>query len=163
MIVIYVSGKYTDKTPELQEQNTEKAKQVAIKLWNMGYSVICPHMNTYHFDTTPNCELSYDDYIKGDIAAIDCCDAIYMVGNWKQSKGAKIEHRYAVINEIPILHSMDNAKIFLKNHVKCELCEKCRNINIISPYCLKCREKAEEMKKQFWWEHTKDFIPVSRM
>lgn len=38
---------------------------------------------------------SYDEFMKIDLAALECCDAIYMLKGWQESKGANIEFKRA--------------------------------------------------------------------
>lgn len=88
MKVVFVSGAYRGNVTE----NIEKARQVAIKLWQMGYVALCPHMNTAHFDGI--CDDSV--WLAGDIELLKRCDAISMVDNWQHSEGAKIEYEIAL-------------------------------------------------------------------
>lgn len=37
----------------------------------------------------------WEAYMPICYAMIDCCDAVFMLKNWKDSKGAKLEHEYA--------------------------------------------------------------------
>jgi hypothetical protein len=46
----YVSGPYRADTQEGIDQNIAEAREIAVALWRMGYSVFCPHLNTAHFD-----------------------------------------------------------------------------------------------------------------
>ena len=39
--------------------------------------------------------LTWEDYIKVDLAMLEICDAIYMLKDWVDSKGAKIEFDHA--------------------------------------------------------------------
>lgn len=39
---------------------------------------------------------SYDEFMKIDLAALECCDAIYMLKGWQNSKGALIEFNKAL-------------------------------------------------------------------
>ena len=44
--VIFISGKYRGDV----DYNIAHARKEAIALWQKGYAVICPHLNTAHFD-----------------------------------------------------------------------------------------------------------------
>lgn len=37
----------------------------------------------------------WEAYMPICYAMIDCCDAVFMLKNWKDSKGAKLEYEYA--------------------------------------------------------------------
>jgi hypothetical protein len=80
MKVIFISGKYRGDI----DTNIETAKKAAIKLWQAGYAVICPHLNTAHFDGL--CPDSV--WLAGDLEIMKRCDAIYLLSNWIESEGA---------------------------------------------------------------------------
>ncbi|HRF49353.1 MAG TPA: DUF1937 family protein [Anaerolineales bacterium] len=92
-MLVYVSGPYTAKTHDEISANIQAAREVAIKLWEMGHAVICPHLNTAHFEV--DCNAKYDDYMRGDFELLAVCDAIVMLPNWRDSNGAVAELNYA--------------------------------------------------------------------
>jgi len=95
MKVIYVSGKYRAKTIFGVALNIWRARRASQRLWQEGWAVICPHMNTAFFD-------GEDIYIRGDCEFIKRCDAIYMLKNWQNSAGASIEFQVARDNGLEI-------------------------------------------------------------
>lgn len=97
-MVVYISGRYSGEIVE----NIDIARRVAIELWEQGFSVLTPHLNTYHFETDCNCK--YDDYIRGDLEMLSRCDAIIMLQGWNQSKGATKEREYAKYLGLPIYY-----------------------------------------------------------
>lgn len=50
----------------------------------------------------------YDSYMPICYAMIDACDAIYLLDNWKDSKGANLEFEYAKKNNKVILYQEHN-------------------------------------------------------
>ena len=105
MKVIYVSGKYTADKVDKVNRNIRIARDIGIKLWEKGYAVITPHCNTNHFEST---ELTYEDIMLGDIELIRRCDCVYMVYNWKKSKGAIRERDLAIKLNLPIYYDLDS-------------------------------------------------------
>src|SRR3990167_5863387 len=95
-MLVYVSGKYTGDI----DANIEAARRIAIQLLECGHAVICPHLNTQHFEL--DCKATYDDYIRGDLEMVARCDAMVMVPDWQNSNGAKIERDYAERLGIPV-------------------------------------------------------------
>ena len=91
MKVIYVAGKYRDGTSLGVLDNIHHATQEAYKLWNEGWAVICPHMNTAHFNDIPS-----DVILPGDLELLNRCDAIYLLKGWQGSEGAQQEYLCAV-------------------------------------------------------------------
>ena len=92
-IIIYIAGKYSDKTPEKVTANILLAKKCALDIWRMGYTAICPHLNTEHFDD--ELDLVWKDYLEGDIEIVSRCDGVFLLPNWKYSKGAVVENEVA--------------------------------------------------------------------
>ncbi len=96
--VVYVAGKYRDKTEWAMINNIRYAERVSLELWaqkeNGRYvwdAVITPHKNTERFQGA----LPDDRWIRGCLVILKLCQAIYMLKNWKQSYGARCEHRLA--------------------------------------------------------------------
>ena len=42
---------------------------------------------------------SYEDYMKMSFCMIDMCDSIYMLRDWTESNGARMELEYAIANK----------------------------------------------------------------
>ncbi len=95
-VLVFLSGKYSGDIDE----NIQTARNAAIKLWEKGYAVFCPHLNTAHFEIDCMCE--YNDYLNGDLEILKRCDEIHMLPGWEKSTGAKIEHDFALKNDIVI-------------------------------------------------------------
>lgn len=49
-------------------------------------------------------EATWRDYMKADIKLLTDCDIVFMLKNWKHSKGARIEHFIAKKLGIPIIY-----------------------------------------------------------
>jgi hypothetical protein len=91
MKLIYIAGKYRGKCPNDIHNNIEVARQHSIKLWEQGYAVVCPHLNTAFMDGA--CDDSV--WLNGDLEILKRCDAIYMLPNWQESVGATNELKLA--------------------------------------------------------------------
>jgi hypothetical protein len=100
-MLVYVSGKYSGDI----DANIEIAAQIAAQLWDEGHAVICPHMNTAHFEN--RCLATWENYIAGDLNMISRCDAMVMIPGWEDSKGAVVEKDYAEKLHIPIWYYPD--------------------------------------------------------
>lgn len=96
MKIIYIAGKYGAKTEWGLIENIRHAEDIARKLWLEGWAVICPHKNTAHFGGLwySNGKDS-EKFLTGDLEILKRCDAIYMMKDWRWSKGAKMEHNLA--------------------------------------------------------------------
>lgn len=40
-------------------------------------------------------DFTHEDYMRVSFAELECCDAIFMMRGWENSKGAQMEHTYA--------------------------------------------------------------------
>jgi len=100
MDVIYIAGPYRAKSEWQLEGFIQHAEKVAIKLWQEGWAVICPHKNTAHFGGT--CD--DDVWLKGYIEILKRCDAIYMLRDWRQSSGATAELAVAIENDLEVIY-----------------------------------------------------------
>lgn len=97
MKLIYVSGPYSGDI----DANIEKAAKIAAELWDAGHAVICPHLNTAHFEL--RCKVAtYETYIAGDLLMVEACDGMVMVPGWEKSKGAVLEMEHAKAEGIPV-------------------------------------------------------------
>jgi len=93
MRVIYIAGKYRADTTYGVYQNIKKAEAAAIKLWQEGWCVLCPHLNTQLFD---QCGVSPPSvFLEGGLELLRRCDAIFMLNGWAESEGAIKEHKLA--------------------------------------------------------------------
>ena len=102
MKVIFVSGPYRADTKAGISQNIKNAREAAKELWRQGWAVICPHLNTAHFDgVCPD-----DVWLRGDLEILSRCDAIYMLRNWRDSSGAVAEHDAAVDWGLEIIYQV---------------------------------------------------------
>ena len=99
MKILYVAGKYRSKegTRGVWE-NIERAGDVAVQLWRMGFAVICPHKNTAFFDGPDDAEM----FINGDLEMIKRCDGVVALPGWKESVGARQEIGYSKERWIPV-------------------------------------------------------------
>ena len=98
-MIVYISGPYTIGNID---ENIQKARKVAIEVWESGNVALCPHLNTAHFEL--DCKCSYDDYLDGDLALLGRCDSILMMEGWEDSNGAKAEKKWAKGLGIPIYY-----------------------------------------------------------
>lgn len=102
MSLIYISGPYTknEVNGKTQEENINQARKISCELMEIGHFCHCPHLNTAYFED--HCNLTYDQYIAGDLNLLSRCDIIVMTEDWESSKGAKIERDHAIRLGIPV-------------------------------------------------------------
>lgn len=103
-MLIYIAGPYSAPTEAGVSQNIAAARSAALRLWQAGHAVICPHLNTAHFEER---DLSYEAVLVGDLAMIARCDGIYMLDTWQSSPGARRELVYAELAGLFVFHEAD--------------------------------------------------------
>lgn len=84
---VYISGQITGLAESKAFQLFQQAED---KLIELGYEVINP-MKLIH-----DHKREWIDYIFEDVKALESCEAVYFLPNWKQSHGAKIEYMFAM-------------------------------------------------------------------
>lgn len=111
-MLLYISGPYRGNV----DANIKRARDIAITAWEMGHAVICPHMNTEHFELYST--LNEQAYIDGDMNMIARCDALVMVPGWEKSSGANQERDYAMSLGIPVYDHVPDLNL---TEVRCPL------------------------------------------
>lgn len=56
-------------------------------------------------------DFTHEEYMKVCIAMLECCDAIYMLDGWENSKGANIEYQYAKDNGLDICYESEERSV----------------------------------------------------
>ena len=83
---IYIAGKISGLSVEDYTNNFAKAERY---LFGKGYEPV----NPLDF-TTEN--MSWNECIKICLEVLERCDGIYLMRNWKDSKGARLEYKKAI-------------------------------------------------------------------
>ncbi len=89
--VVYIAGAFRAKTQWEIMQNVRKAEDASLKLWKLGYAVICPHTMTQYFHN----ECPDKVWLDGCLELLKRCDAIYLVDGWQDSAGSLEEYKLA--------------------------------------------------------------------
>lgn len=90
----YISGKMTG-TEDYGREKFSKARQILI---GKGYEVFSPS------DIGFVDGWDWSEYMRYDLAEMTKCDIVYMLDDWKDSKGATIEYEVAHSLGIPVSH-----------------------------------------------------------
>jgi len=97
---IHISGQITGLEIKTAETYFEMVEQ---ELTKAGHIALNPmKLVPYHPDHT------WHHYMAEDLKALLYCDAIFMLENWTNSKGAKIEHDVAKGLGLPIYYSKNH-------------------------------------------------------
>lgn len=91
---IYISGKITGIEEEAEKLFSEAEKRLKRK----GYEVVNPIKLPHEHDG------AWHSFMQEDIQELLMCDEVYMLRNWVDSKGAKLEHDIAVNNGLKVIY-----------------------------------------------------------
>ena len=105
MKIVYIAGPYQGKThggrSYMQiEEHIRMAEKYAIMLWDAGFGVFCPHLNTAHFELKSKAPTQA--YVEADIRMLEVCDILFLLPGWENSKGTKQEIERAKELALPI-------------------------------------------------------------
>ena len=102
MKIVYVAGPYIAAGFMGIEENIRKAEAAAIRLWNAGFGVFCPHLNTAHFEVKAEAgEQQYRDF---DLRMLSACDAVFVLCGYQYSEGTCAKINEAKRLGIPVYH-----------------------------------------------------------
>ncbi len=86
MTKIYISGRITGIPAEKAIVNFAKAKEYITESKMIPVNPMeLPHRHNQ----------SWENYMREDLAAMLTCEGVYMLKNWQESEGAKIEYNLA--------------------------------------------------------------------
>lgn len=128
MKLIYLAGPITAKTHDEWYENIHRARSTAKELWKLGFSVICPHLNTAFMDGY----VDRDAFIQGDLLQLDRSDALVVMPNWAHSAGTAGEIDHAKKTGKPVFFLPGEMRALLDwsgNNFKGALGGLCRQID----------------------------------
>jgi nucleoside 2-deoxyribosyltransferase len=105
-MLVYVAGPYRANTAFGREENIFNARRVGAMLARNGFFPVIPHANTAHFDGLQEDEF----WLEGTLEMMRRCDAVYMMPNWRASKGAVAERDEAINLSIPVCNTMEELR-----------------------------------------------------
>lgn len=94
---ISVSGKPGIVTPEALDNAKAKFFAAAASLTEKGYDVVTP------FDNGLSTEAPYEQHLAADLQLLATCNVIYMLPDWRQSLGARVERAVAETNGLSVI------------------------------------------------------------
>src|SRR4051812_21540463 len=99
--MIYLSGPISARHGRTIEQHVDAAREVFLRFVAAGIPAYCPHLEASH----PSVQaVSYEDWMRYDLAVLDHCSALLTLPNWEDSRGAVIEVAHAITIGVPVFH-----------------------------------------------------------
>jgi len=96
--LVYVAGAYKGDTVT----NIAKAEAVSIALIKNGWNVFTPHKNSSGYEKYECDELKEQTWIAMGLGTLVRCDVLYVMNNWRESRGTHGEILFASTHGIPI-------------------------------------------------------------
>jgi hypothetical protein len=88
--IVFICGPYSGNTGEEIEANIREAAKYAVALAEHDIGFICPHLNTYRFET--KCSAPYQFYLDMDLVLLERgSDATLAMPQLETSNGARGE------------------------------------------------------------------------
>lgn len=116
MRVVFVAGPYRAEAEWQVLANIRKAEAVAIRLWQLGVSVHCPHKNTAHFGGAAPDSV----WLEGALEMVRRSDAVCCTDDWEDSAGARGEVQLARAIGIPVFMGVNEVQTWLESQVQVE-------------------------------------------
>jgi hypothetical protein len=110
MKVVFVSGPFSADTKAGCEANIVRSEQLGFEVGAAGAAPIVPNSIGRTWDGVP----SYEFWIEATKEILRRCDALITVPGWEKSSGARGEVALAKELGIPVFHSIENLKAWLK-------------------------------------------------
>ena len=98
-IKVYISGAISCLPYDEAKEMFHKKE---IELQSQNFEVVNP------FDNGLVKDAPWDAHMKADILALLTCDCIYMLKTWKNSKGARLEHKIAFELGMGVIYQSEN-------------------------------------------------------
>lgn len=111
---VYISGQITGLEPQEAQERFEGAEYL---LENIGLTPINPLKNGLPFNS------SWEEHLVKDIEMLMSCNAIMLLGNWGNSKGARIEKQIAEEMGLKVLHEEVLNEVQLVDRLKIAISE----------------------------------------
>lgn len=103
MKIAYIAGPYRGRSHNDVAQNIWAARDVAIRLWSLGYAVICPHLNSAFMSGVASEEV----FLEGGLEMLRRSDLIVLVEGWPASEGTAKEIEEARSRGIPVFSDVE--------------------------------------------------------
>ena len=127
-ISVYVSGKITGLVPDEAYKNfeyqSEKIKNYFIEKGFKKIAIFNPMQKPGTRDG-----FDYVDCMEIDFMYINKCDAIYLMHDWQESKGATMEWRYAIFMNKVVFYESIKGDIIVEDPEKFIELKKERDVN----------------------------------
>ncbi len=89
---LYICGPFRAPTKTEIKANVKVAEETALKYWQLGYNVYCPHLNSGRFHGKVKDEL----FLTAALTELASSDIVAVLPRWRKSVGSRAEHKLAL-------------------------------------------------------------------
>jgi hypothetical protein len=108
MKIVYIAGRYSGATLMEVDRNVEEARNVALTLAKRRIPFLCTILQTGHFDSLlADCDPGYQYWIECSLEVLSRCDGMFLIPNWRESKGARKELQHALAHGMPVFEHIE--------------------------------------------------------
>ncbi len=107
MQLLYIAAPYRASSTAAISNNINEARFMAQYYWLQGFAVICPHLNTAHFDGLMPDKV----FLEATMLMLTKCSHIALHPKWTFSSGCMEEYHYALENNLT-LHYTNMARVY---------------------------------------------------
>ena len=112
--LVYVAGPYTAPDVEGRSKNIAAAWALGCQVAALGAMPVIPHMNTAHMDVIQ----PWGWWIDATMELMLRCNAVLMMPNWQDSRGARGEHDKAKQIGIPVFYDVPSLAAWVAEGLK---------------------------------------------
>lgn len=102
--LVYIAGPFRGPTPYAVRKNVEAARDLGLRVAQLGGYPIIPHTMTCDFDK----QLTDEFWLDGTMEMLRRCDAIMLGERWMHSTGARAERDEAFARQLPVFYQADD-------------------------------------------------------
>ena len=106
----YIAGAYSAPTPHEREINIQDAWRLGAEVAALGVLPVVPHMMSAHLDALQPQEW----WLAATLELMRKCDVLVLLPSWRRSTGTQGERLEAEGMGMPVLHGVDDLKLWLR-------------------------------------------------
>lgn len=111
-MLTYVAGKYSSPDGLQKWSNVVAADEAGRQVMAAGHVPFIPHNNSCDWEHDDRFKaMTPDDWLtKVCFPILAKCEVALFIEGWKESYGARLEHQYCELNNIPIVYSVEELR-----------------------------------------------------
>lgn len=103
---VYIAGKFTCPNPEDQAECIALAAEHGKAIRELGHEAFVPHTDIGNPEPGTHPADAWNWAMRRCLAALVGCEAVVLVPNWVESRGARLERYVAERTGIPVFESL---------------------------------------------------------